>query len=131
MEEKVLVVVATAAAAAVVVVVPVFGYFSFNFSIFVLVESAWDNAFKRTGSSNHEKKHNSSAGQVRSGPVSAPEAGDWWKRVQEGEHRTRRAATLVRPAVVLSVHLPSPGLVIGRDLRSASVGLTAAGDGNS
>ena len=31
-------------------------------------------AGKRTGSSNHEKPHNSSAGQVRSGPVSAPGA---------------------------------------------------------
>jgi len=27
----------------------------FLFSIFVLVELAWDNAGKRTGSSNHEK----------------------------------------------------------------------------
>ena len=44
------------------------------FSIFVLVELAWDNAGKRTGSSNHEKPHNSSAGQVRSGPVSVPGA---------------------------------------------------------
>ena len=44
---------------------------------------------------------------------------------------TRRAATLVRPAVVLGVHLPSLDLVIGRDLRSASVGLAAAGDGIS
>ena len=43
-----------------------------GFSIFVLVELAWDNAGKRTGSSNHEKPHNLSAGQVRSGPVSAP-----------------------------------------------------------
>jgi len=43
-------------------------------TIFVLVELAWDNAGKRTGSSNHEKPHNSSAGQVRSGPVSAPGA---------------------------------------------------------
>ena len=59
------------------------------------------------------------------------EAGDWWKRAQEGEHRTRRAATPARPAVVLSVHLPSLGLVIGRDLRSASVGRAAAGDGSS
>jgi len=59
------------------------------------------------------------------------EAGDWWKRAQEGEHRTRRAATLVRPAVVLSAHLPSPGLVIGRDLRSANVGRAAAGGGSS
>ena len=33
------------------------------------------------------------------------EAGDRWKRAQEGEHRTRRAATLVRPAVLLDVHL--------------------------
>ena len=58
------------------------------------------------------------------------EAGDWWKRAQGGEHRTRRAATLVRPAVVLSFHLPSLGFVIGRDLRSASVGLAAAGNGS-
>ena len=36
------------------------------------------------------------------------EAGDWWKREQEGEHRTRRAAKLVRPAAVLGVHLPKP-----------------------
>jgi len=43
-------------------------------SIFVLVELAWNNAGKRTGSSNHEKPHNLSAGQVRSGPVSAPGA---------------------------------------------------------
>ena len=41
---------------------------------FRLVELAWDNTGKCTGSSNHEKPHNSSAGQVRSGPVSAPEA---------------------------------------------------------
>ena len=41
-------------------------------------------------------------------------AGDRWKRAQEGEHRTRRAATLVRPATVLSAHLPSFDLVIGR-----------------
>jgi len=52
------------------------------------------------------------------------EAGDWWKRAQEGEHRTRRAATLVRPAAVLSAHLPSLGLVISR---SANVGRAAAG----
>jgi len=58
-------------------------------------------------------------------------AGGRWKRAQEGEHRTWRAATLVRPAIVLSVHLPSFDLVIGRDLRSASVGLAAAGNGNS
>ena len=46
-----------------------------RFSIFVLVELAWNNAGKRTGSSNHEKKNNNSnAGQVRSGPVSAPGA---------------------------------------------------------
>ena len=38
---------------------------------FRLVELAWDNAGKRTGSGNHEKPHNSSASQVRSGPVSA------------------------------------------------------------
>ena len=55
------------------------------------------------------------------------EAGDWWKRAQKGEHRTRRAATLVRPAAVPSAHLPSLGLVIGRDLRSTSLGLAAAG----
>jgi len=59
------------------------------------------------------------------------EAGYCWKRAQEGEHRTRRAATLVQPAVVLSVHLPSLGLVIGRDLRSANVGRAAAGDESS
>ena len=40
------------------------------------------------------------------------EAGDWWKRAQEGEHRTWRAATLVRPAIVISVHPPSLGLVL-------------------
>ena len=45
-----------------------------QFSIFVLVELAWGNAGKRTGSSNNERPHNSSAGQVRSGPVSAPGA---------------------------------------------------------
>ena len=38
---------------------------------FRLVELAWDNANNRTGSSNHEKPHNSNAGQVRSDPVSA------------------------------------------------------------
>ena len=38
---------------------------------FRLVELAWDNASNRTGSSNHEKPHNSNAGQVRSDPVSA------------------------------------------------------------
>ena len=38
---------------------------------FRLVELAWDNASKRTGSSNHEKPHNSNDGQVRSGPVPA------------------------------------------------------------
>ena len=32
-------------------------------------------------------------------------AGDWWKIVQEDEHRTRRAATLVRPAVLLSIYI--------------------------
>ena len=49
-------------------------YIILAFSIFVLVELAWDNAGKRTGSSNHEKPHNSSAGQVRNGPVLAPGA---------------------------------------------------------
>ena len=50
------------------------GCFYFNsirFSIFDfrLVELAWNNAGKRTGSSNYEKPYNSSADQVRSGPV--------------------------------------------------------------
>ena len=37
-------------------------------------------------------------------PTPRPVTGE---RAREGEHRTRRAATLVRPAVVLSVYLPS------------------------
>jgi len=45
-----------------------------RFSMFVLVEFVWDNTGKRTGSSNHEKNNNLNAGQVRSGPVSAPGA---------------------------------------------------------
>ena len=59
------------------------------------------------------------------------EAGCWWKRAQEGEHKTRRATTLVRPAAVLSAHLLGLGLVIGRDLHSADVGRAAADDGSS
>jgi len=71
-----------------------------------LNELAWDNAGKRS------REELPNFARELAGEANA-EAGDWWKRAQEGEHRTRRAATLVRPAVVLSVHLPSLDLVIG------------------